>query len=173
MRKLIISSGVALLLIALPALAAEGDGIKRMPNGKPDLSGVYDAGTVTPVDRPPQYGEQPVPGARGGAGDGRGERGVLAGSRGRGQGRRRAERTAPVKGGDGDNRFGGGGVGGYNAFWIDPGSQAVVVDGRFRTSIIYEPKNGRRPQMTPAAHAPDGDELRVVHSRQRRHGLLA
>ena len=58
-------------------------------------------------------------------------------------------RTAPKKGGDGDNRFGGGGVGGYNAFWIDPGSEAVMVDGKFRTSIIYEPENGRRPAMTP------------------------
>ncbi|MEM9407748.1 MAG: hypothetical protein AAGA81_17045, partial [Acidobacteriota bacterium] len=34
-------------------------------------------------------------------------------------------------------------------FWIDPGTEAVMVDGKFRTSIIYEPENGRRPAMTP------------------------
>jgi len=150
MRKLIISSSVALLLIALPALAAEGDGIKRMPNGKPDLSGVYDAGTVTPVDRPPQYGENLylAPEEAQAMEEEREAFWREVEEEGKGGG---ADRTAPVKGGDGDNRFGGGGVGGYNAFWIDPGSEAVVVDGKFRTSIIYEPKNGRRPQMTPAA----------------------
>ena len=49
---------IASALLALPVLAAGADGIPRMPNGKPDLSGVYDAGTVTPVDRPPQYGDE-------------------------------------------------------------------------------------------------------------------
>ena len=47
------------------------------------------------------------------------------------------------------SEFGAGNVGGYNAFWIDRGSDAFTVDGKFRTSIIYEPKNGRQPAMTP------------------------
>jgi hypothetical protein len=149
MRKLTLAS-LALLLVALPALAAEGDGIKRMPNGKPDLSGVYDAGTVTPVDRPPQYGDNLyLTTEQAEAMEEERERlwrSIEEDRKGGG-----ADRTAPKKGGDGDNRFGGGGVGGYNAFWIDRGTDVFEVDGKFRTSIIYEPKNGRRPAMTPAA----------------------
>ena len=67
-------------------------------------------------------------------------------------------RGAPVAGGDGNsggvisfdtlNRAGAGGVGGYNAFWIDPGSFVSEVDGKYRTSIIYDPPNGRQPPMT-------------------------
>ena len=52
-------------------------------------------------------------------------------------------RGAPKKGGDGNNTAGAGGVGGYNAFWIDPGSKTFEIDGKFRTSIIYDPPNGR------------------------------
>ncbi len=149
MRK-IAPASLVLFLVCLPALAAEDDGIKRMPNGKPDLSGVYDAGTVTPMDRLPEFGDNLylTPEQARALEEEREAmwREIEADRKGGG-----ADRKAPKKGGDGDNRFGGGGVGGYNAFWIDPGSEAVVVDGKFRTSIIYEPKNGRRPMMTPQA----------------------
>ena len=146
MRKIAILILAVLFLVSLPAVAVE-DAIERTSYGKPDLSGTYDAGTVTPVDRPANFGDNlyltpeeaeklektqaefwaKAEADKGGA----------------------ADRGAPPKGGDGDNRFGGGGVGGYNIFWIDPGSEAFMVDGKFRTSIIYEPKNGRRPRMTP------------------------
>jgi len=39
-------------------------------------------------------------------------------------------------------------VGGYNYFWIDRGTDVFSVDGKFRTSIITDPANGRRPEMT-------------------------
>ena len=42
-------------------------------------------------------------------------------------------------------------MGGYNAFWIDRGTDALTVDGKFRTSIIVDPKNGQMPPMTPKA----------------------
>jgi hypothetical protein len=135
---------------AVVAAAAAGDGtaIKRMPNGKPDLSGVYDAGTVTPVDRPPQFGDNLYLSPEEAKALEKQQAEFWKAAEADRQGG--ADREAPKKGGDGDNRFGGGGVGGYNAFWIDPGSEAVMVDGKFRTSIISEPKNGRRPAMTPA-----------------------
>ncbi len=148
MRMITILIVAAFVLIGLPAFAADG-AIERTSYGKPDLSGTYDAGTVTPVDRPARFGdnlyltpeqaekmeeEQASLWANAEADKGGG-----------------ADREAPPVGGDGDNRFGGGGVGGYNIFWIDPGSEAVMIDGKFRTSIIYEPKNGRRPAMTPKA----------------------
>jgi hypothetical protein len=144
MRKTSLVPLVSISLLALPAFAEDGAGIRRMSNGKPDLSGVYDAGTVTPVDRPPQFGDNLylTPEEAKKLEDSSAAFWAAAENKSDG------ERTAPQQGGDGNNMFGAGGVGGYNAFWIDPGSEAVMVDGKFRTSIIYEPKNGRRPAMT-------------------------
>ncbi|HEX8030030.1 MAG TPA: hypothetical protein VF491_16265 [Vicinamibacterales bacterium] len=50
-------------------------------------------------------------------------------------------------------RGGGGTVGGYNTFWIDPGDKVLRVDGQPRSSIIVDPPNGRLPAFTPAAQA--------------------
>jgi len=137
-----------LMVAGTPVFAEDGD-MKRRHDGKPDLTGTYDAGTITPVDRPPQFGDKLYlttdEAAALEAEAAKLWETVESESKGGG-----ADRAAPKAGGDGDNRFGGGGVGGYNAFWIDPGSEAVMVDGKFRTSIIYEPENGRRPPMTPA-----------------------
>ena len=156
MRKITILILATLVLISLPAFAAE-DAVKRTSYDKPDLSGTYDAGTVTPVDRPPQFGDNlyltPVEAKK--LEDTQAAFWAKAEADKGGA----ADREAPPVGGDGDNRFGGGGVGGYNIFWIDPGSEAVMVDGKFRTSIIYEPKNGRRPTMTPQGMARMADNF--------------
>ena len=40
--------------------------------------------------------------------------------------------------------------GGYNAFWLDPGTQLASVRGEHRTSFIVEPQNGKVP------YTPDG-----------------
>ena len=60
------------------------------------------------------------------------------------------DREAPPEGGDGSEGAAGN-VGGYNTFWIDRGSDAFSVDGKFRTSILVEPKNGQMPPMTEQA----------------------
>jgi hypothetical protein len=157
MRKALSLSIAAAVTLAAPTFAEDGTGIRRMANGKPDLSGTYDAGTVTPVDRPQQYGNSlylsPEEAKK------LEEQSAQFWTAADQKNPEGSERTAPKKGGDGDNRFGGGGVGGYNAFWIDPGSKAVMVDGKFRTSIIYEPENGRRPPMTQAAMAKVADNF--------------
>lgn len=36
-------------------------------------------------------------------------------------------------------------VGGYNAFWINPGDFLAVIDGELRTSLLIEPEDGRIP----------------------------
>jgi hypothetical protein len=48
-------------------------------------------------------------------------------------------------------QIGAGPVGGYNAFWIDPGERVLRVDGQARSSIIIDPPDGRVPAYTPAA----------------------
>ncbi len=45
-----------LALSAPTAFAAEGD-IPRTASGRPDLTGTYDAATLTPLARPDEYGD--------------------------------------------------------------------------------------------------------------------
>ena len=42
-----------------------------------------------------------------------------------------------------------GGVGGYNGFWLVPGTKVIRIDGKARSSIIVEPANGHIPALTP------------------------
>ena len=44
----------------------------------------------------------------------------------------------------------GGDVGGYNTFWIDPGTHLVEINGQYRTSIITTP-DGQVPRPKPGA----------------------
>ena len=61
-----------------------------------------------------------------------------------------ADREAPPKGGDGSpGPYGN--VGGYNNFWLDPGTRYTSVDGQKRASLIIDPPDGRVPALTPEA----------------------
>jgi hypothetical protein len=119
-------------------------GLPRTADGHPDLQGTYDLGTLTPLERRAdtplvltdeqakeleiavakrtQSGNAPVDG----------------------------NRAAPPKGGDGTpGPYGN--VGGYNNFWLDPGSTFTTVDGRKRASLLIDPPDGRVPPLTDAA----------------------
>lgn len=63
-------------------------------------------------------------------------------------------------------RAGGGVVGGYNSFWVDPGDKVLRVDGQPRSSIIIDPPNGRVPGYTDAARA----RLAVAAERRKAQG---
>ena len=123
-----------------------GAEIPRTPSGRPDLSGTYDIKTLTPLERPERLGEQLTLSDA--------EAADIARSAAETQARRNAasnpDRAAPPQGGDGSPGSAGN-VGGYNSFWLDRGSGAFRIDGQWRTSIITDPKNGRRPPMTPEA----------------------
>src|ERR1051326_6738558 len=150
--------------------------IKRMPDGHPDLQGTYDLGTLTPLERAPgtplvltdeeaakrerQTAERndklaaPVDANRAAPPKGGGGR--------RGPGRRGGRRTnrpparvapprpPPPRGGDGSpGPYGN--VGGYNNFWLDPGSRYTVIDGQRRASLLIDPPDGRVPPLTADA----------------------
>ena len=136
------------ICIGLCGVVAHAD-IPRTSSGAPDLSGFYDSGTLTPVDRPKGFGDRQfmsVEEAQ--AIVERTSQGLAAANQ-----QSDPDREAPVKGGDGVNQSGAGGVGGYNAFWVDPGNYVSELNGQYRTSIIYDPPNGRRPAMTPKGQA--------------------
>ena len=130
----------------LASAAAAKSGMPRLADGHPDLQGTYDLATMTPIERPAQYGTRtaiPLEEARRieQAAAARTERALRPDS---------PDRTAPPLGGDGSTGAAGG-VGGYNAFWIDRGNAFTVIDGLARTSIVVDPASGRIPPLTTAA----------------------
>lgn len=130
------------LLILMPLLFLSS-GVAQAAD-KPDLTGNYDAGTLTPLNRPPAFGDRQFMTRAEGKAIQTNSAALFA------SGLKTSDpnREAPVAGGDGNNAYGAGGVGGYNSFWVDPGSDAFEIDGKFRTSIVYDPANGRQPPMT-------------------------
>ena len=140
------------ILTALATSAASAD-IPRTTSGKPDLSGYYDGGTRTPVERPPALGERAFMTAEEAARIGTGTEFLDDGRS------NDPNRPPPPKGGDGVHALGAGNVGGYNAFWVDPGSGVVPIDGKYPTSVIYDPPNGREPRMTMKGYAKKADNF--------------
>lgn len=126
--------------------ASEEIDIKRTAWGDPDFSGTYDIATLTPMNRPDYFKnnqfltpEQAKQMAAANA------QRMAAGSSDKS-----ADRGAPPVGGDGSPGAAGN-VGGYNSFWIENGEDYNLVDGKFRTSIVYYPDNGRQPGRTDEA----------------------
>jgi hypothetical protein len=123
---------------AAAALSAPPSAAPRAPDGHPDFQGIYNVATLTPVERPESAGGKLTLTETEASSIERTERERV-------QQRAlpsRADRAVPPVGGN---------VGGYNNFWIDRGSQAIVVDGQRRTSLIVDPSDGKIPAQTSEA----------------------
>jgi hypothetical protein len=129
---------------ATPAKKPLAGGVPRTADGHPDLQGTYDLATLTPLER---AAGSPL---------------VLTGEQAKKLEQQVADRTdklaapvaadraAPPKGGDGSpGPYGN--VGGYNNFWLDPGSHYTTIDGQKRASLLVDPPDGRVPALTDAA----------------------
>jgi hypothetical protein len=142
--------GLGLLsLLSSPVLSQTAQAGKayeppRLADGHPDLQGTYDLATLTPLERP--AGTKPVLTRE----EAQRLQGAVAARRERANAPSKADRPAPPVGGDGSTGAAGG-VGGYNNFWLDPGSTYNIVDGQIRTSLIIDPPDGRIPPYTAAA----------------------
>ena len=143
-RRIVLVGVVAAIALAAgtapPAAAQDGP---RTAWGAPDLQGVWDFRTITPLQRPEQYGDrefltrEEAAVLEQGAVD-RDQRLLLA----------EARRTEA-----------GGSVGAYNNFWMDRGTRTIETR---RTSLIVDPPNGRMPEMSEAGQA------RAAARRERR-----
>jgi hypothetical protein len=127
----VLAAIVAVAALAPPATAQDGP---RTAWGAPDLQGVWDFRTITPLQRPERYGDrefltqEEAATLEQGAVD-RDEELLLAAAR----------RTEA-----------GGNVGAYNNFWMDRGTRTIETR---RTSLIVDPPNGRMPEMSEAGQA--------------------
>ncbi len=144
----------AFCLAGASALFANENGdLPRTASGRPDLSGTYDIANLTPFQRDPKYGDQKImPEADAEA--------IARQMAGFGELLSQAsdpERSAPPAGGDGSTGPSGQ-VGGYNFFWIDMGTKIYPIDGEYRTSVLYDPPNGRLPPLSES-----GKKRRAEH----------
>jgi hypothetical protein len=135
---------VAGLAAQSPAKKAAGGGIPRLADGHPDLQGTYDLGTLTPLERaagsPLVLTEDQAKKLET----------QVAQRNASANAPIDANRAAPPKGGDGTpGPYGN--VGGYNNFWLDPGSHFTMIDGQKRASLLVDPPDGRVPALTEAA----------------------
>ena len=117
---------------SLPAAGQTSYEPPRLPDGKPDLQGVWDFRTLTPLERPDMLAGKAVLSAE--------EAAVFEAQA---AALIRPEDSLPI----------GGEVGAYNNFWIDQGAQ--LTDDQ-RTAQIVDPPDGRLPALQP------GVELHVL-----------
>jgi hypothetical protein len=127
----------------------------RTSDGHPDLQGIWDVSTITPLERPQN---QPA---------------VLTEAQARQQEGTESTRVATAAAPSNPDRAApraGGNVGTYNYFWIDRGSSVIMVNGERRSSLIVDPPDGRVPALTADAQkrsarraaAPTSDALETT-----------
>jgi hypothetical protein len=126
----------------------------RTPDGQPDLQGVWDYATITPLERPSALGGKNVLTDE--------EAASFETDANR---RENRDLIDPKKGG---SVYPPGGVVPYNEFWYDRGNK---LTGPKRTSLIVDPADGRLPPRTPegekraAARAAEARESQAGHPR--------
>jgi hypothetical protein len=138
MNTLIIRCMLAALpMVMLSAQAADAPHKKKYVTpktefGHPDLRGVWNFSSDTPLERPAQFKDREFVSRQ----ELEAQRATI---------RARAEAS--------DNSTGGnGGVGGYNQFWVD----SMAQDDNMRTSLVIDPPDGRLPPRQPGVKAENG-----------------
>src|SRR5947207_2851925 len=145
---------IAVMLLLPVTLAAQTPAYKapRTANGQPDLQGIWDYRTITPMERPKELGTKAFFTAE--------EAAKYEQDENRRQNRDLA--LDPEKGG---TLYPRGGVVPYNEFWYDRGDK---LTGTRRTSLIVDPADGRFPPLT--AEGQKKAEIRAIENRDNGTG---
>jgi hypothetical protein len=136
--RFLLSRAAVSVLLAAPLLAQHAADVPRTPDGHPDLQGIWTNATITPLERPAALaGKATLTDAEAKVLEAK-SAGELAEADGKSEG--------PLL-----TATGSAGTGGYNALFIDRGSEFARVDGVKRTSLIIDPPDGKVPRMSPEA----------------------
>ena len=147
-------------LTSLPALAQAQDATVDQAEtaytawGDPDLQGLWNNNTITPLERPSEFANQEFLSAE--------EFSTLedqAIARVTQQNAPSPVRTEPLPAG--------GNVGAYNSYWTEQSTRLVPTG---RTSLITDPSNGRLPELTPEglSRITSTENLRIAAARDGR-----
>jgi hypothetical protein len=130
-----VSAVIGVVMIAGRLLLAQGpSAVPRAADGHPDLQGVWNFSTITPLERPAEFADKEF----------------LTDQ----EARQYEARTALRSNRDNRDQSAEADVSGaYNEFWWDRGVHAARVNGRTRTSLIVDPADGRLPALTPDGQA--------------------
>ncbi len=125
-------------LLVMPALALAQDDGPRTAWGAPDVQGIWDFRTITPMERPEDLGDKAF----------------LTEEEAVQREQAAVQRDIELWEADARRTEAGGSVGGYNNFWMDRGTRVI---GTRRTSLVIDPPNGRLPEMTEEGQARRAD----------------
>ena len=129
-RYLVTVVTVVALVVLMPAVAAAQGAGPKTPWGHPDLQGTYTNKTTTPLQRPEDLAD----------------RAFLTEEEVANRERAALDRNEQLLQAAARKTSVGGNVGAYNNFWLDGGTRPTG-----RTSLIFDPPNGRLPALTPEA----------------------
>ena len=128
------------ILLTSTAVAEENYKVPRTPWGHPDLQGIWTNETITPFERPPEYGNKKFLTAKEAA---------------------KIEADLAKRRAAGDGKSPPGSVGGYNQFWLDSGDSFLKTR---QTSLVVDPPNGIVPTRPEAETTRDYNKERSTDS---------
>jgi len=138
-RRIICSTAMSLVVAVVMTIPVVAQEFPQTAPGQPDLQGVWDFRTITPMERPGELSDKPFLTAE--------EAAEIENIRALQDEGRDDEVPADI-------------VGNYNTFWFDRGTSVIDT---MRTSLVIDPPDGRIPALTPAA-----ERMRVAMSEARK-----
>jgi len=152
-RFLALSAAMAALLVATVTAQtskSKTSPIPRATDGHPDLSGIWTNATLTPMERPKQFADKPTLTDA--------EAAVFEQAQAQDLKDEDGKSDGPII-----RAAGSSGTGGYNALFLDRGTQMERIDGVKRSSLIIDPPDGKMPQLTAEARARMGKMMRTFN----------